>query len=90
MTRNEFERKYLNKMVEVVLYDNDTFKGYLYSTNDYMNKTKLLDVKNYYFVGNDIRENGVRFRKSHIKRIKLVSCLSINKCYKLGDDKNGK
>ena len=55
-----------------------------------MNKTKLLDVKNYYFVGNDIRENGVRFRKSHIKRIKLVSCLSINKCYKLGDDKNGR
>ena len=53
MTRNEFEQKYLNKMVEVVLYDND------------------------------IRENGVRFRKSHIKRIKLVSCLSINKCYKL-------
>ena len=87
MTRNEFERKYLNKMVEVVLYDNDTFKGYLYSTNDYMNKTKLLDVKNYYFVGNDIRENGVRFRKSHIKRIKLISCLSTNKRYKLGDDK---
>ena len=90
MTRNEFERKYLNKMVEVVLYDNDTFKGYLYSTNDYMNKTKLLDVKNYYFVSNDIRENGVRFRKSHIKRIKLVSCLNINKCYRLGDDKNGR
>lgn len=87
MTRNEFERKYLNKMVEVVLFDNDTFKGYLYSTNDYMNKTKLLDVKNYYFVGNDIRENGVRFRKSHIKRIKLVSYLNINKRYRLGDDK---
>lgn len=87
MTRNEFERKYLNKMVEVILYDNDTFKGYLYSTNEYMNKTKLLDVKNYYFVGNDIRDNGVRFRKSHIKKIKLVSCLSINKHYKLGDEK---
>ena len=55
MTRNEFEQKYLNKMVEVVLFDNDTFKGYLYSTNDYMNKTNLLDMKNYYFVGNDIR-----------------------------------
>ena len=53
--------------------------GYLYSTNDYM--------KNHYFVGTDIRENGVRFRKSHIKKIKLVSCLSINKHYKLGDDK---
>lgn len=72
MSRNEFEQKYLNKMVEVVLFDNDTFKGYLYSTNDYMNKTKLLDVKNYYFVSNDIRENVVRFRKSHIKSIKLV------------------
>jgi small nuclear ribonucleoprotein (snRNP)-like protein len=79
MKRNEFEQKYLNKMVEVVLFDNDTFRGYLYSTNDYM--------KNHYFVGTDIRENGVRFRKSHIKKIKLVSCLSINKHYKLGDDK---
>lgn len=86
MKRNEFERKYLNKMVEVILYDNDTFKGYLYSTNEYMIKTKLLDIKNYYFVGNDIRDNGVRFRKSHIKKIRLVSCLNINKCYKLGDE----
>lgn len=87
MTRNEFEQRYLNKMVEVTLFNNDTFKGYLYSTNDYMNKTKLLDMKNYYFVGNDIRDNGVRFRKSHIKKIRLVSYLNINKCYKLGDDK---
>lgn len=71
MKRNEFEKKYLNKMVEVVLFDNDIFKGYLYSTNDYMNKTKLLDVKNHYFVGNNIRDNGVRFRKSHIKKMKL-------------------
>ena len=88
MTRNEFEQKYLNQMVEVVLFDGDVFKGYLYSTNDYMKKTKMLSMKNRYFVGNDIRENGVRFRKSHIKKIKLVSCLNINKCYKLGDDKS--
>lgn len=86
MKRNEFEQKYLNKMVEVILYDNDTFKGYLYSTNEYMIETKLLDMKNYYFVGNDIRDKGVRFRKSHIKKIRLVSCLNINKCYKLGDE----
>ena len=52
-----------------------------------MNERKLLDGRNYYFVGDDIRDNGVRFRKSHIKKIRLVSCLSINKCYKLGDDK---
>lgn len=87
MKRNEFEQRYLNKMVEVVLFNNDTFRGYLYSTNDYMNQTKLLDARNYYFVGNDIRDNGARFRKSHIKKIRLVSCLSINKCYKLGGDK---
>lgn len=87
MTRNEFEKKYLNKMVEVVLFNNDIFKGYLYSTNEYMKKTMFLDMKNYYFVGNNITDNSLRFRKSHIKRIKLVSCLSINKCYKLGDDK---
>ena len=30
MTRNEFEKKYLNKMEEDVLFDNDVFKGYLY------------------------------------------------------------
>lgn len=71
MKKNEFEQKYLNKMVEVVLFNNDTFRGYLYSTNDYMNKTKLLDIKNHYFVGTDIRENGVRFRKSHIKKNKV-------------------
>ena len=87
MPNNEFEQKYLNKIVEVVLFDNEIFKGYLYSTNDYMKKTKLLDKKNYYFVGNDIRENGLRFRKSHIKRIKLLSCLNINKHYKLGEDR---
>lgn len=87
MTKKEFEYKYLNKMVEVVLFDNNTFRGYLYSTNDCMNKTKLLDAKNYYFVGNNIKDNEVRFRKSHIKKIRLVSCLSINKCYKLGEDK---
>ena len=34
MTRNDFEQKYINKMIEVVLFDNDTFKGYLYSTNE--------------------------------------------------------
>lgn len=57
----------INKMVEVILYDNDTLKGYLYSTNEYMIKTKLLDMKNYYFVGNDIRDNGVRFRTTSWK-----------------------
>lgn len=87
MTRNKFEQKYLNKMVEVVLFNNDIFKGYLYSTNEYMKKTIFLDMKNYYFVGNNITDNSLRFRKSHIKRIRLVSCLSINKCYKLGDYK---
>ena len=30
MTRTEFENKYLNKLVEVKLFDNDIFKGYLY------------------------------------------------------------
>ena len=85
MTRNKFEQKYLNKMVEVVLFNNDIFKGYLYSTNEYMKKTIFLDMKNYYFVGNNIKENGLRFRKSHIKRIKLLSCLNINKHYKLGE-----
>ena len=84
MTRKEFEQKYLKKMVEVVLFDNNTFKGYLYSADDYIEKTNRLDNKNYYFVGNDIRENGVRFRKSHIKRIRLLSCLNINKHYTLG------
>lgn len=73
MKLHEFKQKYLNKMVEVVLFDNNIFKGYLYSTNEYMNKTKLLDMKNHYFVGNDIRDHGLRFRKSHIKKIRLVS-----------------
>lgn len=85
MKRQEFENKYLNNLVEIVLFDNDTFKGRLYSTNDLMKQTNRLDMKNYYFVGNDIREHGVRFRKSHIKKIRLLSCLSINKTFKVGE-----
>ena len=85
MKRQEFENKYLNKIVEVVLFDNDIFKGRLYSTNDLMKQTNLLDMKNYYFVGNDIRDHGVRFRKSHIKKIRLLSCLNINEIFKIGE-----
>lgn len=72
MTRNEFEQKYLNKTVEVVLVDNKTYIGQLFSTEEYMKKTIFLDMGNYYFVGNDINDNSLRFRKSHIKSIKLV------------------
>lgn len=83
MTRKEFEDKYLNKLVEVKLFDDDIFKGRLYSTNDYMKVTNRLDNKNYYFVAEDIRENKVRFRKSHIKKIKLLSCVNFNKTFKI-------
>ena len=72
MTRNEFEQKYLNKMVKIVLVDNETFTGYLFSTEEYMKRTIFLDMGDYYFVGNDINDNSLRFRKSHIKSIKLV------------------
>ena len=41
MTRYEFEQKYLNKMVEVVLFDNNIFKGYFYLNNEYMNIKKI-------------------------------------------------
>lgn len=83
MTRNEFENKYLNKLVEVKFFDNDIFKGYLYSTNDFMKITRLLDKKNYYFVGTNIRDHGVRFRKSHIKKIRLLSCMNITQTFEL-------
>ena len=86
MTRDEFEKKYLNKSVEVKLFDDDTFKGYLYSTNDLMKQTNILDMKSYYFVGNDIRDHGVRFRKSHIKKIRLLSCLNISQTFKIKED----
>ena len=72
MTRDKFEQKYLNKMVKIVLVDNETFTGYLFSTEEYMKKTIFLDMGDYYFVGNDINDNSLRFRKSHIKSIKLV------------------
>jgi len=89
MKRIEFENKYLNKLVEVMLFDDDIFKGYLYSTNDYMKQTNRLDNKNYYYVGRDIRDNGVRFRKSHIKKIRLLSCMNFNwKINILGSDDN--
>lgn len=72
MKKNEFDLKYLNKWVVVVLHDNIAFIGRLFSTNDYMKLTKSVDVKNYYFVAPDIRFNGLRFRKSHIKKITLL------------------
>ena len=70
--RKEFENRYLNKYVYVRLFNGDEYKGYLYSTNDYIKQTGMLDNKNYYFIGNNIRENNVRFRKSHITNIRLL------------------
>ena len=86
MTREEFNKKYVNKPVEVKLFDGDILRGYLYTTEDYMLKTDRLDNKHYYFVGNDIRDNTVRFRKSHIKKIRLLSCLNISQTFKIKED----
>lgn len=88
MQRVDFEKNYLNRLVEVKLFDNDVYKGYLYSTNDYMKQTGRLDNKNYYFVGNNIKENGVRFRKSHIKKIRLLSCINIKEVFRLKESDN--
>lgn len=71
MKRMEFEKKYLNKLVIVKLFDGDMYKGYLYSTNDFIKETGIPDHTNHYFVANNIRENGTRFRKSHIISIRL-------------------
>ena len=70
--RKEFEYRYLNKQVYVRLFDGYECKGTLYSTNDLMKKTNRLDMKNYYYVGNDIRDHGLRFRKSHITNIRII------------------
>ena len=70
--RKEFEDRYLNKQVYVRLFDGYECKGTLYSTNDLMKKTNRLDMKNYYYVGNDIRDHGLRFRKSHITNIRII------------------
>lgn len=72
MTRKQFEDKYLKNIVFVELFDGTCFKGWLFSTNDYIRQTNILDMKNYYFVGNDIRDHSLRFRKSHIKKIKIL------------------
>lgn len=83
MNRIEFENKYLNKLVEVKLFNDDIFRGRLYSTNDLMKQTNRLDMKNYYFIGDDILDHGVRFRKSYIKKIRLASCVNVNKTYSI-------
>lgn len=73
MTRNEFEEKYLNKKVAVKLYyEKGEFKGCLFSTNELREKPHVIEKKNYYFVGNSIWDHTLRFRKSHIKSIKLI------------------
>ena len=73
MKRQEFEKKYLNKKVMVKLFDGTIETGILFSTNEMMEKTRIPDMKNRYFIGTDIRQHGVRFRKSHIKSIKLYT-----------------
>lgn len=72
MKKIEFEKKYLNKYVEVNLHDGDKYVGYLYSTNEFMKQTGIADLTNYYFIGNNIRESNTRFKKSHIKNISLL------------------
>ena len=88
MKRQDFENKYLDRLVEVVMFDGDVYRGRLYSTNDLMAQTNILDKKNHYFIGNDIRSHGVRFRKSHIRKIRLLSCIMVNKTFRLGKVKN--
>lgn len=70
--RQEFENRYLGKYVYVRLFDNSEFKGYLYSTKNYIKQTGIADHTNCYFVGNDIRDNTTRFKKSHITNIRLL------------------
>ncbi len=71
ITRDEFDKIFLNKKVSVVLFDGEYMKGTLYSTNDFAKLVNYYEPKNYYFVANNIRENTVRFRKSHIRRIRF-------------------
>lgn len=80
MTKKTFENNYLNKQVEITLTNGEILKGYLYSTNEFKKKIKNVDKKNYYFVADNIYLNSVRFRKTHIKKIKL---LNSGKIYKL-------
>lgn len=70
--RKEFEDRYLNKYVYVKIYDNSEFKGYLYSTKNFIKETGIADHLNCYFVGNNIRENTTRFKKAHITNIRLL------------------
>ena len=88
MTRQEFENKYLNKLVEVRLFNDDIFKGELFSTNQYTRlHPTFMDLKNNYFVGTNIIDNTTRFRKSHIKKIRLLSCLNSNKKFRVVGEK---
>lgn len=72
MTRLEFEDNYLHKRVEVTFFDGTVESGVLFTTEDFMKETHIPDMGKRYFVGESIRSHGVRFRKSHVRKIKLV------------------
>ena len=75
MKRLEFENKYLEKKVKLVLFDGTEMVGYLHKTGTEIckNNPNLYIPKNHYFVGGHYGSDYYNeiFRKSHITRIKL-------------------
>ena len=77
MTRLELE-KYLNKIVEIKLFDNDIVSGCLRKsgTELFKDDPDLYYRKNFYFFTKDINSltcTSCLFRVSHIKSLRVIS-----------------
>lgn len=67
MNRSELE-KYINKTVEIELFDGEQVKGELHKTGEkqFVNNDNLYIPKNYYFC---VESPLLVFRSSHVRRI---------------------
>lgn len=75
MRKAEFEKKYLNKMIEVTVFDGDIYKGCLRKTGDknFKFNPNLYLIRDSYFFTEDIKSLeciSCIFRFSHIRKIK--------------------
>lgn len=81
---------FLDKLVEIKLFDGKIIRGYLHKTGEeiFKNDPNLYIPRKYYVLldgyNNDIYN--LVFRSSHIKKIKNISAMKFNYSFKLGEN----
>lgn len=87
MNRQEFEEKYLNKLVRITDIDNEHEMGILKRAGDESIKSDLYKTHNRYVLVDKTNceipsKNGniTEYMKSHIKKIELLERGNVNEC----------